>query len=518
MKKLLLFTLWCALSLPLCYAQKQHFPKQNIVEKKIQQLREQAKESFQMHKSGSISLLPGNSVYRPDSMLGYQWNSQWILNSREKVVAVNDSGKILEDIFQKKDENEQWQDSTHYVYEFNQQQNETYNLVQLWNIPTNSWVNKRKSERVFDGTGLNSLEWNGYRWDASYGWILMINDTCTYYNDNKIHSDNMLYWDGNHPSMLISSYYMEYTPLGNPLTLLFKYWRSDSIVANGQKVIYSYNANENTIIEITEQEWDTTANDWVNSIHGIPTYDNGLLVELNYFEWNSYTQSWDNTPYEKDIYSNDESGRCVQEIDQYWDGAAWVNDMRYQYQYDQNNNVQTYNEALWFAANNQWLVQNYYMKDDKGNYLENYSMNFDSSTGIANDGSRDVFNYNDDESLNYQNSYTWDSQANHWAVTDSSQYYYSALHYGINENQKENAFCNFPNPYTIGQTVNCNQLKPGENYRIIVYNSNGAMVNSQTITGGQSFAIRYPLPDGLYLITVSGKEGVIYRNKLLIVK
>ena len=160
---------------------------------------------------------------------------------------------------------------------------------------------------------------------------------------------------------------------------------------NMQKKTYSYDANDNNILEINFL-WDTLSNNWIYGSYAFPSkyerfYDanNNLIQILAYHFDNSFgsfipyseiNQFYDgnnnmieiNSSYFNDTinameitykteYTFDNTNRMIQSHHFTWDSntSAWTNSSLYNYDFDNNDNEIYYDHLYWSGPSTGWV-------------------------------------------------------------------------------------------------------------------------------------------------------------------
>jgi len=175
-------------------------------------------------------------------------------------------------------------------------------------------------------------------------------------------------WNSEFKSWNDTTYYVEYSPNGNIVKLIYKIWDYNNNKATyGTTYIYLYdNAGrivsrksfklnketlkwDNNYIEQYKynenNQWDTTifkkwseSATWENWKRVLLVYNTeGLKIERKEDKWNDATSEWENniiTYYEYDV-----NGNLVQENIDKWENDYWIQDQKITYKYDANGNI-----------------------------------------------------------------------------------------------------------------------------------------------------------------------------------
>lgn len=243
---------------------------------------------------------------------------------------------------------EQWEDGYRGLYTYNDDGTRAQLLEQRWN--GTAWVNEYRidysyvdgnlSEEVSQyrqrGTWVNYtrltysyaeghlMEWLEQFWSltawADYRRIQLTYGGGANYTEALVQDRDGSAWQDT------TRYFFTYNAAGRFVEIREETW-TGSDWANSYLDVYSYD-EANRLAEVLTQGWDETG--WLNDYRKVYTYTDGDLTEALAQDWDG--TAWANTS--RRTYTNDAEGNPVEEVEQFFEDATWVNDTRNLHEYE----------------------------------------------------------------------------------------------------------------------------------------------------------------------------------------
>lgn len=309
-------------------------------------------------------------------------------------------------------------------------------------------------------------------------------------------------------------------------------------LVNAALITTSYNSNNQPISEVT-QLWDSLSNSWINFIREDYTYANGVIIEelnlvweindwqasqkrtLTYAgsedlllqaltqDWDSSSNTWENN--EREVYSYEVYSCSVFFIAsiefQDWNGVNWENYEREVYSYG-NCLLATLEFHYWNGLN--WENDNIkvYSYDENGFLIEVDDNDWNGVTYQAD--SRVLITNNSDGNPTELISQDWEDN-NTWLNTSRGRGSYSCLPLGIAEGNVLEAVDIYPNP-----AFNNVYILTSRTLNVVIYDSNGRELQTQTITQEFNSIDVSNLSNGVYILKLVSNKSV--RTQKLVVK
>jgi hypothetical protein len=224
---------------------------------------------------------------------------------------------------------------------------------------------------------------SGYTWSNTI-WQPSFIQTYTYDNDDFVVNITSQTWNST-SSAWVNSATFSYTndANGNGLQTLVQIWNSSANSWTNSSLQSTTYTPSNKVLAIESRGWSGTT--WTLSTIYNATYDNnGFLISVLYQSWNATTQSMQNSLLV--TYTNNANGDATQTINQYWVASAstWTNSSKLTYTYNGSNKMINSNNESWTSTGWQTSTQSTYSLDPNG-YLVNQltqSWNTSSSTFV----------------------------------------------------------------------------------------------------------------------------------------
>jgi hypothetical protein len=193
------------------------------------------------------------------------------------------------------------------------------------------------------------FDWNNVSWDSSLQILYNYNQ-----NNKLISTTLQTYVTGDWENEVRTTY--NYDQAGNEITSLTELWQNNQWANSG--LVYSYYSPENRRDSILFQIWD--GNSWQNYSRSSFYYDS-LTTFLNYV----IAQLWTGNQFQDYLklnIINDEIGNQIQQLEEIWNGSAWVNEIKRDYTYIWNYfescSAELWNGTNWEPGDTPILVNN----------------------------------------------------------------------------------------------------------------------------------------------------------------
>jgi hypothetical protein len=203
--------------------------------------------------------------------------------------------------------------------------------------------------------------------------------------------------------------------------------------------------------------------------------------------WNDTTGMWENAL--KDLFTYSPFGVWKRWDQEVWDGK-WKPALIREFKF--NNGFQVDEEQAWIPDLNEWVN------------TRRRLVQYDEYGNLTRERNRELWNPVTDDWVNGPEA----MQCRHfWSEKTTT----SVL--PLERNLME---CTMMNPYLPGSEINCVSGSPQGEYQVNVFDQMGRLIYQQSILDRQTFSIRGNMPMGLYYMTVSGQEKILYKRKVII--
>lgn len=311
------------------------------------------------------------------------------------------------------------------------------------------------------------------KWEYSYGNCSEIPDTAfeyNFYNGNYVLSEMKVFHFNN--NCQIDSILFTDVANNTPQYLQFEYY---------------YNPNG----EMTELLfYDDYFSPWDTLIWQQFTYENGLLKT----EQQRGIDRHENIKYEYIYNANSQ----IDSIYRYHNitfplpsflnlfPEEWALGQLITYQYNAQDNLEKEFYSV-IDTNNQWLLA--------GKTLNIY------------DGDNDIIH----------RTFEFLDSASTWQIGRLDSFLYSHYVHTDEIEQFPKLSCQYTNPYSKGDVIQCDDLEMGKTYQITVYDILGRIIEQKNIVGGQDFNLNHPnLNTGLHILTISENGKLLFSKKVMI--
>ncbi|HFA51534.1 MAG TPA: T9SS type A sorting domain-containing protein [Bacteroidetes bacterium] len=367
----------------------------------------------------------------------------------------DDGGEVLESLTQEYLPEGNWRNSQHEFFIYDSEGNLVEQTKQLWDTLSGAWVNDLRTSNTPNANG-DFTDVLNQKWDvAANGWQNLDRLILEYDQNGNIQLLEQEVWD----TMAAGwgkSFRILYaqTPEGQIASTLFQLWQNAGY-QNISRTFLTYDDATDLETEQVAEVWNNAEMQWFKSSRSLKDYDSsGNLTSETTQLWNAPDTAWLNQNLFLRNYNAD--GEVTIKTDLVWNGDQWRNFFQTENSFDQNGNIDRFQVSQW-------------------------------------DG---------------------DS----WQQLNSCDFYWR-FHHVVEAVEKANELdCKMPNPYKIGTPFSCPGLLSGQAERLSVFDLSGKMVYTKEIENQNFINIAEPLPTGLYILIVSGKEGLIFKRKTVIVE
>ena len=145
-----------------------------------------------------------------------------------------------------------------------------------------------------------------------------------------------------------------------------------------------------------------------------------LYDSIYHWEWDTLTNGWAGNPYYKEInFVYDANNNLTSELDQNWDGTAWVNNWQYTSTYDANNNLtstlrQNWSDTAWV---NYW--QSTYTYDANNNQTSTLRQNWNGTVWVNSSQYTYTYDANNNQTSALGQSWNGTAWVNSWLYTST---------------------------------------------------------------------------------------------------
>jgi hypothetical protein len=283
-------------------------------------------------------------------------------------------------------------------------------------------------------------------------WVNSTRFVKSYNADNQV-VYNLIEWWVDEAWVLNTYVFYEYDDQGRVVSETHKTYRH----------LYTY--NQDGALEIDLLQSLTPDSTWEHSRRYVYDLVPGDPKPYGYTEY-LWTNLWNKLT--RQTYAYDSNGNITERVTYSWNITTWIKRYKYNAEYDSKNNNTYWELFSWGTGGWQNEYQTYQKYDDDSNLLE-------------------------------IKSFRW---YNAWRVTEYLRYHYSPA-LSLKSPQSEVEFSVFPNPATSFFTVQGETLE-----QVAMYDAQGKMVAFlPSVTLGESQIQTEQLPDGVYHLRASGKNG-----------
>ncbi len=242
-----------------------------------------------------------------------------------------------------------------------------------------------------------------YEWNSS-SWFLDSKDYL-YYNDKAKITERLFYSiNDQYEWELKRKFFYIYDDFGHWIEFLDQKVNPYTLEFENYSYHYHFFNTNDLLVKDTILEWDNIAENWVNDMSGILSYNNEeQLISISWNDWDSdlmiwkqsslqlynyninlelseyIFQTWDTTSnswinYSKRTYTYNERGNLISELWCNWNNidTSWNNFRIYHNEYDEYNYLIETISDIWLVNENRWIhgKRDIILNDNQGN-IEN---------------------------------------------------------------------------------------------------------------------------------------------------
>ncbi len=373
---------------------------------------------------------------------------------------------------------------------------------------------ERQYNLSFSATGA-SLESRREQYLPSLGqWRNLIYTTYVYDNQDNLVQQVEQSWD-TLALAWVNATAMENTPNqnGDFTQTVHKFWDGQ----NWQFVdrINSVFGANGFIETLTQQLWEN--GNWRNQLRIIYASNAlGKFVQTKFQLWNTTTSSFYDVNRQSYFYDSQNPELEVKKVTEVYDQATmnWGKSSQSLKTYDSQGNLAEETTQLWNTVDTGWvnsfrILQNFNTENDVTLRTE---LVWNSTQWVNTFQVNNV--YDTAQNLTRFEVFQW--QLDHWKLLSSCDFYPRFHHEVLATNEPTLAFFQLPNPYRIGQPIDCSAMVAAGAKRLEVFDFSGKMICSQNIENQSVIEINGDLPMGMYVAKISGDKGSFFTQKLLI--
>jgi len=436
-------------------------------------------------------------VHRPEFLVAYSWNPTTVAWDFIDSIffEYNAEGYVLTETMKTTNSY-----LLRHFYTRDQDNRVVTSFYQIYNQSTSTWENSIQDEYAYNSQGDQTLYINSAYNASTSSWDIQsgMQQEYTYNAQNQL--INQTRKDYSSSSMVYENTYHKLNYTYDPLTGMMLSYEQE--LGAGSSWIpqsrYEYLIDANGVYtDMYRKTWDSGTSSYAN---------NYWSNELQWYSWNgnlgdnklsySLNHLWDagTNTYLVDGNSTiayDVNGGSVRTDKQYSNGV-FINERRYAFLYDVNENFTDQHEEVWNTTTNSW----------------------ETSSEIINNNTYDVDNY-----LTQMIKIVFNEDPAILAL--EPQYRYDYFNYQTFSNQvgldelKTNTFTIYPNPSSATATIDCSKLK--EACTIVITDLTGKQL--QTIAVDANAALELNVTDyskGMYSVQVVSDGKILGTERLII--
>jgi len=225
-----------------------------------------------------------------------------------------------------------------------------------WEKESGQWIDWIKFEMIYDGNG-NLMQNVTSRWDSlGSQWLVVMQIDMTYDGGNLV--EGLMYrWDEDSAKLVLWSK-DEYIYVDGKLTTVNDYYLDEGDWVLTSITTYTYDGQGNMTLELTQTE-DMFTQEWTDYSKFIWTYDaNNRTISEEYWdsELNMQTFQFEIVRKWKYLYTWDEDGNMIEEVEQSWDkdAEAWQDDGKSVWFFNKSYTIMDLNVPyFWYPGNTQ---------------------------------------------------------------------------------------------------------------------------------------------------------------------
>lgn len=290
-------------------------------------------------------------------------------------------------------------------------------------------------------------EFDSFIWNKCNNWnkIIVETDTISYNSKGQI-VEIVSDYDSD---VIIKT--LSYTNNGHLKENKYIY-KSDDIIREGEKQLYTYNVN-NKVSRMVEEEYETSSGTWEKDFKVTIAYNNSYKpAEIWEYLWSNDSGKWEDVS-QKFIYPHDKNNNCTEQHSLCWNDSSnswieghsktlytyndknkmteevgwkkrektgqWYKEYKIQCIYDKNGNLTEFSEYMFDTTINEWIpsgeMDKYsFIYNDEGYLIEETVVEWDSDKKKWINYLKLNCMYDTGDNIFEEIDYCWDEQKSGW--------------------------------------------------------------------------------------------------------
>ncbi len=518
----------------------------------------------QQHVEEYTDKLDGD-IWVLDSVHHYKGypSSDLYLFLRELVTSRNSKGDITSKLYLKKKHIIfDWENSSRYTQSFYDNGKKNEYKLQVYDSKRNIWIDSFQYKK-YNNLGLLIMDMS-FGYDQALGTHSHGYKVFKKYNvDKKVIESKHLIWDKDNQKWIKHVLELtDYSDSGNKKKIVSKTWvNGTNAWVNKDKKEWKYNSN-NALIEyktmewvnntwlnrykktieytsegkhkmILNQNWNTSEDNWENTLKNVYEYDGDSALYVLVQQWNANEDKWkdfmleikkyndaklliDNIKYYYPLDSTDElSGtrflfyynsekKILNKLSRSWNDEkkVWENEGKWEYDYTDGNTVISSN---WDTITIEWIPNAYYkyVLDSQGRTVLGLRKKWNIEESKWINYSKDEKEYDDYNHLLNSIYFIW---LDDWVVYSKRHYFWSKFNTNNTDELANDGFVLFPNP--AGNVLNLSYDLDKSIYNLQIYSLRGNQVLEISSPSYDKIDISQ-LVSGVYILKINTAKGTV---------
>lgn len=318
-------------------------------------------------------------------------------------------------------------------------------------------------------------------------------------------------------------YYNRYTYdsiTGNEISKVLTIWKADNMQWEDiQRIQTSYTSGGQIDEILTE---DQIANSgWFIRNKQTHQYDQqGLLQETFTLDWDTAQASW--TPRHHRYYQYDSLDRLMSILTERWNSSSqiWVLNNDLSIQRDPTGKASEELHRIFVDSTLKTQTRFVPQYDSLDRMIESMSYSWLDTDPVWKSASRFYYELDSVGRMTRYGLDEWSVSQGVWKHISYCDVYGGFLPPNTTNVEEELSssaiICRFPNPYSIGAPISCDQLTAGKQYTLRLWDMQGRMVQQDIFTGEQVPFLASDISPGLYLLSIQDQGRILQQQKILI--
>ncbi|AEA42997.1 T9SS type A sorting domain-containing protein [Fluviicola taffensis] len=343
----------------------------------------------------------------------------------------------------------------------------------LYTYDNNGWQTEQLIKDSVNGVWKNTMRYNYSYTTAGLisenvvqswvnnAWRNASKQAFTYNANEDVLTERNYYWDTLTSTWIGNGFQQNYTYNANNKRILqLQAYLSNGVPTDSSRTTSTYDANNNEIINLREG-WTASNPVWRNIQKFINKYTSNNEIDSTFnLIWNSTNLVFD-TSY-LSTYTYDAQGNQLLCLVQQRNGAVWMNNGKYTYTYNANDNLTASSYFYWDNFSNSWLETSQSQNTYNGSQVTySLSLSFNSLAGTLINSYQTNYYYDANDNLDYFLSESWNANTSSWQFDYKLRYFYDCTPLAIDELSAMEMRC-YPNPVNDMLTVELVTASPIE--------------------------------------------------------